>query len=138
MFHGFLSFQKKKGQKPFSLFLGSQVIVNAQNQFICIGTVYGTRHFNALASGRRATQAMHTDFKEELCGFGCCVQNVTDNAFFGYDHDILSPFSVSFFSIIPTFPLNVNRYSKKQPNFFTKSALSKICHRIEANEQKNN
>jgi hypothetical protein len=43
---------------------------------------------DGLAARCGATQAVHTDLKEEGSGIGSFVQNVADDRILGYDHDV--------------------------------------------------
>jgi hypothetical protein len=47
---------------------------------------------DGLAAGSGATEAVHTDFKEEGRGFGSDVKDIADDRFSGNFHDNNQPF----------------------------------------------
>ena len=52
------------------------------NESVSISSVNHTSVLDTLASGSRAAKAVHTDLKEEFCGCGIGVKNVTDKSLF--------------------------------------------------------
>jgi hypothetical protein len=85
------------------LLLRCKKTVELINQSIRIGSVNCASIGNALTAGCGASEAMHTDRKEELRRFAVVIQNVTNDGFLCYYHDIftlsvkvLSAFSSAF------------------------------------------
>jgi hypothetical protein len=67
--------------------LGCKELVDLFNKRICVGSVNGTSRLNRLSARRGASEAMHTDCKEELCGFYVVIENITDNRLLCNNHD---------------------------------------------------
>ena len=59
--------------------LACKKLVDLLDQRISIGSVNGASVLNRLTSGCGASQAMHSDCKEELRGLGIKIKNVTDD-----------------------------------------------------------
>lgn len=68
--------------KGLRFFLGEEAI-DLIDQFVAIHTVNHAGLLNGLASGRRAAQAMHADFKEEAGSLHVDLQHIGDNHIFG-------------------------------------------------------
>lgn len=49
------------------------------NESVAIRAVNDASHFDAFAAGCGAAEAVHTDFKEEFCGFAVCIENIADD-----------------------------------------------------------
>ena len=68
----------------FSLAL--KELVYLLNECVRVGSVNYASILNGLTSRMRATEAMHTYFKKELCGFNVVVKNIADKRVFRYYH----------------------------------------------------
>ena len=68
------------------LYLFCEKSVDLCNELVCICAVNSASHFNAFAACGRATEAVHTDLKEELSCFGSHIKNITDDGILCYLH----------------------------------------------------
>ena len=96
--------------------LACKKFVDLLDQRVSIGSVNGACVLNRLSSGCRASQAVHSDRKEELRGLGIKIKNISDNGLLRNLHSIFllscqrASFesAVGFHSIIPQMPPSVN------------------------------
>ena len=96
--NGAVSYKLRANEKPFvyrSFHLCAKECVDLLNESIRIGAVNLASICNGLASGVRATKAMHTDLKEESCSFYVVVKDISDKCFFSYFHFLSLSFSPS-------------------------------------------
>ena len=80
----------RRGRKK-QLFVFKEA-VDFGKKLVAINAVNSASHFNGFAAGSGATEAVHTDFKEEGRGFGSDVKDIADDRFSGNFHDSNQPF----------------------------------------------
>jgi Na+/proline symporter len=68
----------------------AEEFIDLLNKLICISTVNCTSVCNGFTTGSRASKAMHTYLKKELCCFRIKIKNITDNSFSSYFHTYIS------------------------------------------------
>lgn len=66
----------RRGRKK-QLFVFKEA-VDFGKKLVAINAVNSASHFNGFAAGSGATEAVHTDFKEELSGVAVKVENIAD------------------------------------------------------------
>jgi hypothetical protein len=86
--HGFPFTSEKNPTVWAGLLLCRQKLVQLAYKLIRIRAMYNASIANALATCRGAAKAVHTHFKEILCGSGIKIEYVADNAFFRNSHDL--------------------------------------------------
>ena len=67
-------------------FLGGKIIVKLLYKLLGISTVNEASVLDGLASGVRATKAMHSDLEEKLSGINVKIKNVADKGILCYYH----------------------------------------------------
>ena len=70
---------KQEGGSLDSGVFGSEMRVELSYESVAVCAVNDASHFDAFAAGCGAAETMHTDFKEELCGFAVCIEDIAND-----------------------------------------------------------
>jgi hypothetical protein len=84
-FYGTIRFTVRQ-MPPLFLLLGSKECVKLFNQLVRIGAVNRASVLNGFAAGVGATEAVHSDLKEELSGLDVGIKDIADDGFFRNFH----------------------------------------------------